>query len=1392
MEDAFHTRLKIMHDSVQSYITSAQSVLQERSDSEYISKLRMVESKLKGATERLAFEVCNYSKTVKEPDTEKITQYTLGQIHAEDLIAEISVTIKQNIQDSPTVLASNKNVKTCNKLPKMELARFDGNVLKWYQFWDQFSSNVDSRDISDVDKLLYLQSVLTDDAKQAVEGLDTTNKNYQIAVNTLKERFGKPGAIIDAHYVALYRIKTAHSNQIKDCRQVFDEIERHLRVLSSLGEDVNHNHLRVMIMEKFPEDLIYELKMKMADEEETIDNIRKYLEYIISAKETSNRLKRKSINTDNTDDEITDEGKPISKNITIGTLHAGSEEMHSNKHNRHRHTNFKGDKPKLFSKQFVKPKLHPRKRPLDHTDRNDEPPAKKSKRCVFCMQDHFNDECTKFKTIQERKAQLGNRCYNCFTSGHRAENCRSKRKCRHCNKFGAHNRALCPTKSLQPAQSIPANSLHTTTELNTTLLQTCLVDVTNPVEVTKHTQCRVLLDCGSQRSYITESASKKLGLHIIDRIILSIFTFGAKSPHEIESPTVKFKITTRTGVTRVIYANVVHYITHDIQTPICQYQSDIFNNPELKNLIMADDGSYGSKVDILIGNDYYHSFMNQQKIAVTPDLYLVNSDFGWVWSGKLNRPVDSPDKLTILTYFQSNSVFEDKLTKPDPPLKLNEVKRLWDLESIGITDSPTSSRDEEAVKQFNKTIVLKDNRYHVQWPWTELVPSLSNNLGLVWGRLKSLTRRLDNTELKAYDAVLQEQLRDGIIELVSNPNAPRTHPIHYLPHHCVRHRDKPEKLRIVYDASAKTGDGLSLNECLYRGPLMLEDLTGLLIKFREHPIGIVADVEKAFLQLGLQNQDRDVTRFLWLKDVNREVCTDNILHLRFCRVPFGVISSPFLLNATIRYHLMKSNNNLMKRMAEDIYVDNVVTGTQTISEARNLFKVSRETFGNLSMNLRDWNSNSKEFVAFIPDKFRAHVDDQVKVLGLIWNIHNDYLYLNIKLTTDDLDRVQSKRDVLKTIASIYDPCGLAIPVMLPAKLFFQKLWKEKIKWDVKFNNTLISEWQHIASKFAHLKDIRIERYYSRSLNRDKFSNKIEYELHCFTDSSKEAYAAVIYLRSCLGNNNTISFIIGKSRLVPLKDQDNLQIPKLELLGVLIGYRLINHVMKFVRLNIGKQFLWTDSQVVLNWHQSDKLLPPFVSRRINEIKQNKVLTLRYVPTELNPSDVGTRADRVDSYNIWLNGPDFLRHDSNNWPVYHTNTNIAPTQNLVAGEGLTSNIPTNNSDIQVSDKTEQITVNNSNKSEQEHTNKILDLQAEYFPKEVNDNVTDLSRSLGLFKDQDGVIRCRGRFKHTDLTIDQQEPILLPKNSTFTKEIILNLHQKNYHVGVSHTLALLRQKF
>ncbi|XP_073966908.1 uncharacterized protein [Choristoneura fumiferana] len=241
-------------------------------------------------------------------------------------------------------------------------------------------------------------------------------------------------------------------------------------------------------------------------------------------------------------------------------------------------------------------------------------------------------------------------------------------------------------------------------------------------------------------------------------------------------------------------------------------------------------------------------------------------------------------------------------------------------------------------------------------------------------------RRLDKESLNEYNEILKEQLKLGIIEVVeSQADTEPDHPIHYLPHHMVKQVGK--KGRIVYDASAKTSGNRSLNECLYSGPYMLESLTSLLIKFRTKSIAMTADVEKAFLQVGLQEEDRDVTRFLWLKDINQELRDDNLICLRFCRVPFGVIASPFLLTATIKHHMNQSKDEQIKSIAEKCYVDNLVIGADSIQEAQDIYNKTRMAFQQMSMNIRDWVSNNQEFMDSIPKQLQANQTMKLKFLG---------------------------------------------------------------------------------------------------------------------------------------------------------------------------------------------------------------------------------------------------------------------------------------------------------------------------------------------------------------------------------------------------------------------------
>ena len=178
------------------------------------------------------------------------------------------------------------------------------------------------------------------------------------------------------------------------------------------------------------------------------------------------------------------------------------------------------------------------------------------------------------------------------------------------------------------------------------------------------------------------------------------------------------------------------------------------------------------------------------------------------------------------------------------------LEEFWKLETIGIKEPISGSNEDDdcAIQNFNDTVRQKDGRYEVAWPWKEENPQLPDNYQLVVGRLKSLLKRIQgNSELlHKYDSIIQDQLKKEIVEKVDDETEEGSIK-HYIPHHAVITLDRTTtKVRIVYDASVKTNRGChSLNECFW-GPVILEDLCSLLLRFRTHEVALVADIEKAF------------------------------------------------------------------------------------------------------------------------------------------------------------------------------------------------------------------------------------------------------------------------------------------------------------------------------------------------------------------------------------------------------------------------------------------------------------------------------------------------------------------------------------------------------------------
>ena len=430
-------------------------------------------------------------------------------------------------------------------------------------------------------------------------------------------------------------------------------------------------------------------------------------------------------------------------------------------------------------------------------------------------------------------------------------------------------------------------------------------------------------------------------------------------------------------------------------------------------------------------------------------LSAVSSKFGWVLSGPLQCGDEQSESSvgTFLTSVQGADTLSEK------------VESFWNLESLGI-----KTEEDTMLEDFQKTVTFNGERYVTKLPWNGNEEFLQDHKKLATSRLESTTRSIiAKGRLKECDDVLREQVGAGILEEVPEQDINTSKRCHYTPHHAVIREDKATtKLRVVLDGAARSSKfDFSINDCLSKGPNLLVSLFAILLRFRLFQVTVLADIEKAFLQVCVHQDDIDALRILWYKnpfDCNRKVAV-----FRFLRVVFGFVCSPFLLNATIRYHLQKclekaqseKDRVMLKSLIDSFYVDDLTLSIPTVEEAEGLISLSEKVIGEASMRLRKWVTNRLEVSKFLETKklVESISEGQVgmKVLGLSYQVKKDeihfdfFTFLKCLAEKDKL----TKRIALGVVStsSVYDPLGLVSPVVVELKLAIQDLWKRSLGWD---------------------------------------------------------------------------------------------------------------------------------------------------------------------------------------------------------------------------------------------------------------------------------------------------------------------------------------------------------
>jgi hypothetical protein len=303
------------------------------------------------------------------------------------------------------------------------------------------------------------------------------------------------------------------------------------------------------------------------------------------------------------------------------------------------------------------------------------------------------------------------------------------------------------------------------------------------------------------------------------------------------------------------------------------------------------------------------------------------------------------------------------------------------------------------------------------------------------------------------------------------------------------------------------------------------------------------------------------------------------------------------------------------------YVDDGVTSLPTTEQAISLISSAQEMCRKGGLRLHKVTSNSEAVLNSVPIEDRAVTSHDLptqahdasgipieRALGVHWCIQNDTLQFRITMK----DKPLTRRGVLSTIGSVFDPLGLVAPVLLIGKQILQDLCREKADWDTPLPDDLRARWEKWRSTLPTLEKISMPR----CLKPSDFGEVASAELHHLSDASTQGYGQCSYVRLINTRDEVhCAFVMGKARVSPLKP---VTIPRLELTAALVSVRVSGLLQKELDYQICSETFWTDSQVVLGYIANEaRRFHVFVANRIQEIRDHtKTNQWRHVKGEDN--------------------------------------------------------------------------------------------------------------------------------------------------------------------------------
>lgn len=754
------------------------------------------------------------------------------------------------------------------------------------------------------------------------------------------------------------------------------------------------------------------------------------------------------------------------------------------------------------------------------------------------------------------------------------------------------------------------------------------------------------------------------------------------------------------------------------------------------------------------------------------------------------------------------------------------VKQYFKLESARPAQL-LSSDDQKSMSILERTCKKVNNHYEIGLLWRNENVKLPDSYKHAFDRSLCLKNKLNkDSSLKS---TIQKQI-DNLVskgyakKLTSNELKVHHEKTWYLPIFVVKNPNKPDKIRLVWDAAAKS-NGMALNDFMMTGPDLLKPLAEILLKFRVGKTAICGDISEMFHRVNVKESDMHAQRFLW-HDKNDDLQNPSIFVMH--ALTFGISCAPCIA------HFVRDKNadqfktqhpRAVEAIQENHYVDDFIDSAPGEEEALKLAMQVREIHAAAGFKMHNWSSNSKMVLNQLYDNNSTEQSMQdwgttTKILGMYWDPNNDefrYICRFARLRRDVLNEsiTPTKRETLQVLMSIFDPLGFVSCYTIGLKILLQEIWRSGIAWDENLSDTLNQKWCKWKSTIQLITSVRIQRCYSLVL-----PTADEVQLHTFVDAGENAYAAVCYLRIKKNNDVFVTLVAAKSKVAPLKP---LSVPRLELQAALLGTRLAKMITQIQRIRIDSHFWWSDAKTILRWLQMDpKKFQQFVMHRVGEILETtNVNQWRWVPSKQNPADFATKVPAPSNSKMWFEGPDFLRAPTNEWPqcedfgeldeteIKRSALVIRKVQNFKLNIEYFSNwkrlyraVATF---ILYCNKLKEITKQKNLKIYKNIDAEMIEMAQTFLIKyaqkdEFSNELFNLKNgkpiekaskliSLNVYLDKNDIMRCRGRAEYLN---NHEDAIILPENHHITFLLVRFFHEKFRHQSHETAINEIRSQY